>query len=40
MRDSAKKENHFHINIHVILISLIVLLLGISVFRLYRWNKG
>lgn len=40
MRNSEKERMHLHVNIHVILISLIVLLLGISAFRLYIWNKG
>ena len=40
MDNSGKKKFHFHINIHVILISLIVILLGTSAFRLYSWNKG
>lgn len=40
MDNHKKKKFTFHINIHVVLISLIILLLGISAFRLYRWNKG
>lgn len=40
MSNRKKKKSKFQINIHVILISLIVILLGISAYRLYRWNKG
>ncbi len=33
-------KERFHINIHVILIAAIVLILGISVYELIRWNRG
>lgn len=35
-----KKENGFHINIHIILLCAIVLIAGFSAYRLYKWNKG
>lgn len=35
-----KAENHFHINIHIILLGIIVLIIGYSGYRLYKWNKG
>ncbi len=34
------EKKGFRINIHVILIAAIVLVLGISVFELVRWNRG
>lgn len=40
MSKKEKKKFTFHINIHVILISLIVIIFGISAFRLYKWNQG
>ncbi|MCI9314251.1 MAG: hypothetical protein HFI57_04590 [Lachnospiraceae bacterium] len=36
----GKAENHFHINIHIILLGIIVLIIGYSGYRLYKWNKG
>lgn len=35
-----EQSRHFHINIHVIILGVIVLLVGFSAYRLYRWNKG
>lgn len=35
-----EQRRHFHINIHVIILGIIVLLVGFSAYRLYRWNKG
>lgn len=35
-----KPDKHFHINIHVIFLAAIVLVIGISAYRLYQWNKG
>lgn len=40
MNDKEKKKFEFHINIHIILISLIVVMLGISAFKLFKWNQG
>lgn len=37
---SKNSKHSFHINIHMILITLIVIIFGISAFRLYQWNKG
>ena len=35
-----KPDRHFPINIHVIILAAIVLIVGFSAYRLYKWNKG
>ena len=35
-----EQSRRFHINIHVIILGVIVLIVGFSAYRLYRWNKG
>lgn len=35
-----EKPEGFHINLHLVLLAAIVLVIGFSVFRLYRWNLG
>ena len=35
-----KTSKKFHINIHLILLTAIVLIAGFSAYRLYKWNKG
>ena len=37
-KDSVKP--HLHINLHIVLISLIVLTIAVIAFKLYKWNKG
>ncbi len=34
------KKSNLHINMHILLITVIVLIAAVSVFRLYKWNKG
>ncbi|MCM1266770.1 MAG: hypothetical protein NC302_02600 [Bacteroidales bacterium] len=37
----AKREKRrIHVSVHLILLAAIVLVVGFSAFRLYRWNKG
>lgn len=36
----AKKQKHFHVNIHLIFLAAILLIVGFSAYRLYIWNKG
>lgn len=38
MKDNKKKQSPF--NLHIILILAIILIAGIAVYRLVRWNKG
>lgn len=38
--NQKKNTGGFHVNIHIILLAAIVLVIGISAYRLYRWNKG
>lgn len=42
IEETTEKEQNkrFHINIHVIILGAIVLIVGFSAYRLYRWNKG
>lgn len=35
-----KKAPQFHLNLHVVLISAIVIILIVCVYKLYKWNKG
>lgn len=36
----SEEKRSFHINIHVIFLCAIVLIVGFSAYRLYKWNKG
>lgn len=36
----TKQGGRFHINIHIILLGIIVLVAAFSAYRLYKWNKG
>lgn len=38
--ETKKPDRHFHINIHIIILGAIVLIVGFSAYRLYKWNKG
>ena len=38
--EAKKPDRHFHINIHIIILGAIVLIVGFSAYRLYKWNKG
>ena len=40
--DTENRETgrHFHINIHIIILGAIVLIVGFSAYRLYKWNQG
>ena len=38
--DTEKQGRHFPINIHFIFLAAIVLIIGFSAYRLYRWNQG
>lgn len=35
-----KRDGGFHINLHLVLLAAIVLVIGFSAYRLYKWNKG
>lgn len=37
---AKEKKDGFHVNIHLILLAAIVLVIGFSAYRLYKWNKG
>lgn len=39
-KPSAKEQKHFHVNIHLIFLVVILLIVGFSAVRLYIWNKG
>lgn len=39
-KDGSEKKGGFHINLNLILLAAIVLVIGFSAYRLYRWNKG
>lgn len=39
-KPSAKEQKHFHMNIHLIFLVVILLIVGFSAVRLYIWNKG
>lgn len=39
-KHQEKKTGGVHVNIHLILLAAIVLVIGFSAYRLYRWNKG
>lgn len=36
----TSEEKRFHINAHIVILSVIVLIALFCVYRLYRWNKG
>ena len=38
--EAKKPDRHFPINIHIIILAAIVLIVGFSAYRLYKWNKG
>lgn len=38
--EAKTPDRHFHINIHIIILGAIVLIVGFSAYRLYKWNKG
>ena len=38
--DTAAKKTNFHINPHIVIISVIAVVFAVVVFRLYKWNKG
>ena len=38
--DEYGSTGRFHVNLNLILLAAIVLVLGFSAYRLYRWNKG
>lgn len=38
--EAQTPERHFHINIHIIILGAIVLIVGFSAYRLYKWNQG
>ena len=38
--DTEKQGRHIPINIHFIFLAAIVLIIGFSAYRLYRWNQG
>lgn len=40
MKEGAEQGRHFHVNIHIIFLAAIVLIIGFSGYRLYKWNKG
>lgn len=39
MSQDTKKPN-FHVNPHIVILSVIVFVFAVVVFRLYKWNKG
>ena len=39
-KDTSRERKRFPVNIHMILLSAIVLIIGFSAFRLYLWDKG
>lgn len=34
------EEPQFHINLHIVFLSLIVIIVAVIIFKLYKWNKG
>lgn len=40
IEEGTEKTGGFHINLHLILLAAIVLVIGFSAYRLYRWNLG
>ena len=40
MKENTEQGRHFHVNIHIIFLAAIVLIIGFSGYRLYKWNKG
>lgn len=39
-QNTEKKAPSFHINMHIVLLSLIVIIILICAYKLYKWNKG
>lgn len=39
-KSPKKKQKQFHLNLHIVLLSAIVIILLICIYRLYKWNKG
>ncbi|NBJ92265.1 hypothetical protein D5281_06570 [bacterium 1xD42-62] len=39
-KKASRKKSNLHINMHILLVSAIVLIAIISVYRLNKWNKG
>lgn len=39
-RPPQENQKQFHINIHLVFLAAIVLIVGFSAYRLYKWNKG
>lgn len=39
-KDVPETKPQFHINLHIVFLSLIVLTVAIIAFKLYKWNKG
>lgn len=35
-----REKRHFHVNLHVILLSAIAIILIVCVYKVYKWNKG
>ena len=40
MEENQEKQSKSLVSIHLILLAVIVLIVGFSAYRLYRWNKG
>ncbi|MDD6656886.1 MAG: SGNH/GDSL hydrolase family protein [Lachnospiraceae bacterium] len=40
MQNSSEKKRHFHMNLHVILLSAIAIIFIVCVYKIYKWNKG
>ena len=38
--DIATKKPNFHINLHFVILSVIIIVFAVVVFKLYMWNKG
>lgn len=38
--EKGKKKPHIQISLHIIFLSAIVIIIGVIVFKLYKWNKG
>ena len=40
IEEESEKAGGFHINLHLVLLAAIVLVIGFSAYRLFRWNMG
>lgn len=38
--ETQEPDRRFHINIHVIILAAIVMIVGFSAYRLFKWNQG